>query len=78
MLAGRRRRRAGKDSALEKKKRAATLSLPARNSRSQLVVNWSSVYLPGRLTMKLPEFRLTLQVLGSTVTPGVPAMEGIR
>src|SRR5215467_2255532 len=39
------------DSASEKKKRAATLSRPPANSRSQLVVNWSSVYLPGLVTM---------------------------
>src|SRR6201987_3065468 len=40
------------DSEFEKKKRAESLSLPPRNSRSQVVVNWSSVYLPGLLTMK--------------------------
>src|SRR5215471_15312406 len=37
-----------------KKKRAETLSAPRRNSRSQFDVNWSSVYLPGRLTAKAP------------------------
>src|ERR1700720_461785 len=36
-------------SEFEKKNRAETLSWPPRNSRSQLVVNWSSVYLPGLL-----------------------------
>src|SRR6266436_9449053 len=67
-----------KDSALEKKKRAETLSWPARNSRSQLVVNWSSVYLPGRLMMKGAELTLTEQVSASTVTPGVPGTEGSK
>ena len=57
------------DSALEKKKRAETLSVPLRNSRSQLVVNWSSVYLPGRLMIKGAELRLTEQSVGFTVTP---------
>src|SRR2546425_1919986 len=33
----------------EKKNRADSLSVPPRNSRSQLLVNWSSVYFPGRL-----------------------------
>ena len=42
------------DSAFEKKKRAESLSLPPRNSRSQLAVNWSSVKLPGLLTMNCP------------------------
>src|SRR5580658_7342280 len=36
----------------EKKKRADSLSWPLRNSRSQLLVNWSSLYLPGLLTVK--------------------------
>src|SRR6267378_2107396 len=54
------------DSELEKKKRAETLSWPPRNSRSQLVVNWSSVYFPGLLTMKVP------------VSPAVPGIVGIR
>src|ERR1700747_2145010 len=40
------------DSESEKKKRAESLSCPPRNSRSQLEVNWSSLYLPGRLTAK--------------------------
>src|SRR6266851_1278611 len=39
------------DSALEKKNRTETLSRPAPNSRSQLEVNWSSVYLPGLVAM---------------------------
>src|SRR5579863_3131457 len=38
----------------EKKKRAEILSCPLRNSRSQLVVNWSSVYFPGRLMANAP------------------------
>src|SRR5580698_7029995 len=38
----------------EKKKRAESLSWPLRNSRTQLVVNWSSVYFPGRLMAKAP------------------------
>src|SRR5580692_12977656 len=38
----------------EKKKRAESLSWPLRNSRSQLVVNWSSVYFPGRLMANAP------------------------
>src|SRR5450755_3150454 len=69
-----------RDSALEKKKRAATLSVPPRNSRSQLVVNWSSVYLPARLTMNGAEFRLTEQSSGFTTAPasaGLPT-EGNR
>src|SRR5215475_9035820 len=37
------------DSASEKKNLAEILSWPPRNSRSQLAVNWSSVYLPVRL-----------------------------
>src|ERR1700720_3652032 len=41
-----------RDSESEKKKRADNLSWPPRNSRSQLEVNWSSLYLPGRLTAK--------------------------
>src|SRR5690242_20237329 len=44
-----------KDSESEKKKRAEILSCPPRNSRSQFVVNWSSVYLPGRLIAKAPK-----------------------
>jgi len=51
---------------MEKKKRAETLSWPARNSRSQLVVNWSSVYFPGLLIMKVP------------VLPAAPGIVGIR
>src|ERR1700686_5277610 len=62
----------------EKKNRAEILSWPLRNSRSQLVVNWSSVYLPGRLIINGAVFRLTKQVLGFTVRPGVPGSEGIR
>ena len=60
--------RGGNDklSAFEKKKRAESLSLPPRNSRSQLAVNWSSVKLPGLLTMNCP------------VAPTVPGIEGIR
>src|SRR6266403_4046975 len=54
------------DSELEKKNRAATLSWPPRNSRSQLVVNWSSLYFPGLLIMKVP------------VPPAVPGIVGIR
>src|SRR5207302_1426538 len=42
------------DSEFEKKNRAETLSCAPRNSRSQFVVNWSSVYLPDRLTVKSP------------------------
>src|SRR5580692_8997426 len=38
----------------EKKNRAESLSWPLRNSRSQLVVNWSSVYFPGRLIANAP------------------------
>src|ERR1700730_10794202 len=41
-----------RDSESEKKKRAENLSRPPRNSRSQLEVNWSSLYWPGRLTAK--------------------------
>src|SRR5262245_59597676 len=67
-----------KDSALEKKNRAATLSWPLRNSRSQLAVNWSSVYRPGLLRRKGAVFRVTRQVSGSTLTPGVPGSEGTR
>src|SRR5450432_4338528 len=63
-----------KESALEKKKRAETLSVPWRNSRSQLVVNWSSVYLPGRLMMNGAEFKLTEQVSGSTTTPALAGL----
>src|SRR6516164_707242 len=37
----------------EKKKRAEILSVPPRNSRSQFVVNWSSLYFPGRLMAKV-------------------------
>src|SRR5207245_1360400 len=40
------------DSESEKKNRAAILSCAPWNSRSQLAVNWSSVYFPGLLTMK--------------------------
>src|SRR5579884_3497403 len=54
----------------EKKKRTATLSLPPRNSRSQLVVNWSSLNFPGRLMAKGPVFRLPL------VSPGTPGTDG--
>src|ERR1700758_5216248 len=36
----------------EKKNRADSLSASLRNPRSQLEVNWSSVYFPGRLTTK--------------------------
>src|SRR3974390_666504 len=53
-------------SELEKKNRALTLSLLLLNSRSQLVVNWSSLYLPGLLTSRSP------------VEPGVPGIDGIR
>src|SRR5260370_21525077 len=38
------------DSESEKKKRADSLACPPRNSRSQLDVNLSSVYFPGRPT----------------------------
>src|SRR6476646_10062844 len=38
----------------EKKNLAEILSCPLRNSRSQLVVNWSSVYFPGRLMANAP------------------------
>src|SRR5580704_18271434 len=38
----------------EKKNRAESLSWPLRNSRSQVVVNWSSVYFPGRLMANAP------------------------
>src|SRR6516164_7489572 len=55
-----------KVSELEKKKRALTLSRPLRKSRSQFVVNWSSLYLPGLLTSSCP------------VEPGVPATEGMK
>src|SRR5216684_7922467 len=61
------------DSASEKKNRRETLSRPAPNSRSQLEVNWSSVYFPGLVAINgavayaaLAGFRL-----------GVPT-EGIR
>src|SRR3981189_3574690 len=66
------------DSAFEKKNRAASLSLPPLNSLSQLVVNWSSVYLPGLLMTNGAEFTLGLQVVSSTVTPGVPGRDGNR
>src|SRR6267378_1380164 len=65
------------DSALEKKNRAASLSLPPLNSLSQVVVNWSSVYFPGLLMTNGAEFTLGLQV-ASTVTPGVPGRDGNR
>src|ERR1700736_811228 len=54
------------ESELLKKNRAETLSLKSRNSRIQVVVNWSSVKRPGLLQVKL------------AVVPGVPPMEGIR
>src|SRR5271155_4751466 len=38
----------------EKKNRAEILSCPPRNSRSQLLVNWSSVYFPVRLMANAP------------------------
>src|SRR6202142_3201578 len=41
-------------SEFKKKKRAESLSAPPRNSRSQFVVNWSSVYLPVRLIANAP------------------------
>src|SRR6266404_483593 len=66
------------DSALEKKKRAASLSLPLLNSLSQLVENWLSVYLPGLLIVRGAVATVALQVVGSTVTPGVPGIEGMR
>src|ERR1700737_4252153 len=59
------------DSALEKKNRADTLSLPPRNSRSHVAVNWSSVYRPGLLTMYWPVF--TEPLTGSK--PGVQSCE---
>src|SRR5579864_3230822 len=65
-------------SELEKKKRYATLSLPPRNSRSQLVVNWSSVKRPGLLKAKGPVLRLPALskpawpgTLGKRYPPGV-------
>src|SRR5437763_3931978 len=67
-----------KDSEAEKKKRADILSWPPRNSRSQLVVNWSSVYFPVLLTTNGAEFNVTWQVTGFTLTPGAPGKEGIR
>src|SRR5882757_9059570 len=51
------------DSAFEKKKRAASLSLPPLNSLSQLVVNWLSVYLPGLLMMNGAVFKTALHVV---------------
>src|SRR5439155_20800439 len=54
------------DSESEKKKRAEILSWPARNSRSQFAVNWSSVYFPGFPTISVP------------VPPAVPEIDGIR
>src|SRR5258708_38463483 len=67
-----------RDSLLEKKKRADILSLPPWNSLSQVVVNWSSVNLPGLLIMKWAVFTEALQVARSTETPGVPGRDGMR
>src|SRR6266566_4151268 len=61
------------DSAFEKKKRAEILSLELRNSRSQLAVNWSSVYFPGRLiTNRASGYGEPTETLGS------PGREGMR
>src|ERR1700733_14339308 len=46
----------------EKKNRTDSLSWPPRNSRSQLDVNWSSVYLPGLLTANAPVVALPLGI----------------
>src|SRR4029077_3099191 len=66
----------------DQKKRSARWSLPPRNSRSQLAVNWSSRNFPGLVRMSEPVFKLELHVLvaGSKVwvTPGVPATVGNR
>src|SRR4029077_3046407 len=64
------------DSASEKKNRAASLSCALRNSRSQFAVNWSSVYLPGLLTINGAVFRLAKHVSALTVIPGVPGSDG--
>src|SRR5205085_9377916 len=62
-----------KDSPFEKKKRAASLSFPALNSLSQLVVNWSSVYLPGLLmTNCASKYGEPAEI------PGSPGSEGMR
>src|SRR6266481_879612 len=65
-------------SEFEKKNRAPSLSLLELNSLSQLVVNWSSVYFPALLNTNGAEFTLGLQVVSSTVTPGVPGRDGKR
>src|SRR5215472_11411745 len=69
-----------KVSELEKKKRALILSRLSLNSRSQFVVNWSSVYFPGLLTAKRAVLTVAWQVSGFTVTPAPTpeAAEGIK
>src|SRR6202043_2832252 len=53
----------------EKKNRTDTLSWPLRNSRSQLVVNWSSVYFPGRLMANAPVVGSLLGISNPLVDP---------
>src|ERR1700688_703709 len=53
----------------EKKNRAEILSWPLRNSRSQLVVNWSSVYFPGWLTANAPVVGSLVGISNPLVVP---------
>src|SRR5271154_149464 len=53
----------------EKKNRAESLSWPLRNSRSQLVVNWLSVYFPARLMANAPVVGSLLGINKPLVVP---------
>src|ERR1700722_10955352 len=53
----------------EKKNRAEILSWPLRNSRSQLLVNWLSVYFPGRLMANAPVVGSLVGISNPLVVP---------